>query len=101
MRLTDFCHPTLCINEHPYSPAPGSSSGLAPCVYQADCVRWDRGIERFHDARIASRVVGDAGEYWSHSAISHSRPGDLERPTLTPLSPPSRMRASRFLAETA
>jgi len=32
MRPTDFCHPSLCLYEHPYSSAPGSSSGLAPCV---------------------------------------------------------------------
>lgn len=34
-------------NEHPYSPAPGSSSGLAACVHRMGCAHPDRGIERF------------------------------------------------------
>jgi len=73
---------------HPYSSAPGSSSGFSSCVYLTDCVRQHRGIERFHDARIASWIAGLVGEYSSHTARSLMgfRP---RRPTLTPLSLPS------------
>jgi len=65
IRPTDFCFPSLCKYAHPYSSAPGSSSGLAPCVYLTGCAHQNRGIERFHDARIASWIAGFAGEYSS------------------------------------
>jgi hypothetical protein len=65
MRKADFCFPTLCSTSTRTRLLPVSSSGLAPCAYRTDCVRPDRGIERFHDARIASRITGFAGEFWS------------------------------------
>jgi len=78
IRKADFCFPTLCSTSTRTRLLPASSSGLAPCVRRTDFVHSDRGIERFHDARIASRIAGFAGEFWSRSAISRLRLTTLE-----------------------
>jgi hypothetical protein len=65
MHPADICFPTLCSTSTRIRPLPDSSPGLAPCVRQKGCAPLDRGIERFHDARIASWIAGLAGEFWS------------------------------------
>jgi len=91
MLPADICFPTLCSTSTRIRPLPVSSSGLAPCVRQLGCALLDRGIERFHDARIASWIAGLAGEFSSQFRDIPSkvfRRWTL-RPTLTSLSLPS------------
>jgi len=46
-------------NEYPYSAAPGSSSGLAPCVHLKGCALQDRGNRAF--SRRPNRFGGSPG----------------------------------------
>jgi len=56
-------------NEYPYSSAPGSSSGLAPCVYQRGCASPDRGIERFTTLKSLQRIAWYRGEFSSRFTL--------------------------------
>lgn len=71
-------------NEHPYSPALGSSSApqvsLAHCVYPMGCAHLDRGIERFttpESLRQVARLRGDC----SSLTLPRIRFRFLRRPT--------------------
>lgn len=77
-------------NEHPYSPAPGSSSGLATCVHRMGCAHSDRGFERFTTPESLRRVARSRRGLFSPSRRPRIRFRFLRRPTSdTPVAPPA------------